>query len=369
MSFEPDSAVAPAVETPIAPLPAPETAPTPAVGPLVDSPEIRDHTRPDRIDPHPVIDLDKPLDQQLRDHEKSIAQQEIIDQSPHSLSSVAMPRTWSQDKAELWSKLDRPTQEYVLERARQESEATRLAQNRAAEAEQRADATVAPERERATQVASAYEAAFAALLFEHNGEFAQVRQALAQMTPEQRQQFLNSPQAAELNRRFEGRAAVLNQQGQALRQVFGEYQRSEEARQQQEFQQFGEQQDELFRQAVPDLAADPEKWSSFQEQTLSYLTDTIGIPEADVEALWTGTSKLTGAQVTRSHEFQRILADAVRYRDMLARAAAARPKIVPKPLAPGGGVQSTGPRDTPAAAAARGDMRAYNFLRNQGMGT
>jgi hypothetical protein len=95
MSLESDSAVAPAVEAPIAP--APEPAPSP-VGPLVDAPHIRDVAKPDRIDPEPVLNLDRPLNQQKADHEVLLRQQDELSQAPRPLSSVAMPRSWANEQ-------------------------------------------------------------------------------------------------------------------------------------------------------------------------------------------------------------------------------------------------------------------------------
>jgi hypothetical protein len=307
--------------------------------PVVDSPVIRERAAKPAKPDGPIIDLDKPIQPQVERHLEAVreAQQLVEPKPPREL-----PRSWPKERAGNWAKIDSDTQAYLLERDAEIAREVRTAQQERAEALSNAEATVAPAREQAQQMASAYENAFAGLLLEHNAEFRDMQQKFQAATPEQRQAWLASPEAAQWARNFEARHNALQQNGERLRLAFGEQQRAQEARQQQEFSAYADQQDEQFREFASDLASDPERWDAFQESAVGYLTDDVGIPVDAIEALWNGTSKLTGSQVVRSHEFQRVLHDAVQYRLGQARLAEAKPKIVPKPLSSqsyvGGGV-------------------------------
>jgi hypothetical protein len=351
--------------TPAAPAP----AAVPDVGnvvpdvPVVDIAEVRERAaKPEKVDPHPVVDLDKPIRAQVEAHRAAVREAAKPEPRPEP---KPMPRSWGKEHSERWAKIDAATQDYLLERDAEISREVRTAQQERAEALTNAEATVGPERERAQQYATAYENAFAGLMLEHNADYVQMQQKFQAATPEQRQAWLASPEAAQWARNFEARHQTLQRNGEGLRLMFGEQQRQQEARQQQEFAQYGDGEDEKFQQAFPDLANDPDKFDAFQDHAVDYLCGEIGIPEDTISDLWTGASKLTGSQVVRSSEFQRVLHDAVQWRISQARLAQARPKIVPKPLQsqsyPGGG---GGP--SLQALAARGDMSAYIAARRAG---
>jgi len=352
-----------APSAPIAPAPAPDVGNVVPDIPVVDLPNIRE-TKPEKVDA-PIIDLDKPIRPQVEAHREAVREAREA-QQPDVKPLRDLPRSWPKDRAEAWGKIDSATQEYLLERDVADQRVVREAMERAANADSAAEATVAPERERAQQYASAYENAFAGLLLEHNADFIQMQQKFQAATPEQRQQWLASPEAAQWARNFEARHQTLQRNGEGLRLMFGEHQRQQEARQAQEFSDYGEQQDKLWLQNHPALANDPEEFDRFQNEAVDYLSGDLGIPEHALSDLWTGASKLTGSQVVRSHEFQRVLHDAVQYRRMLARQAAIRPKIVPKPLSPGGGYASNGGGPSLQQLAARGDMGAYHAARRAG---
>src|SRR5262249_60614115 len=113
---------------------------------------------------------------------------------------------------------------------------------------------------------------------------------------------------------------------------------------------YADGEDAKFREFASDLTNDPERWGAFQNAVVDYAVSHVGIDEGVLADLWNGASKLTGPQVVRSREFQQILHDAVQYRLGLARARETRPKITPKPLAPGSTQPANGAPAPPATA-------------------
>ena len=126
----------------------------------------------------------------------------------------------------------------------------------------------------------------------------------------------------------------------------------------QKFTEFAEKQDADFRDMVPE-ASDPDKWEKIQDGVVDMLV-ADGWDEKDLAEKWNNDPTFRDAR------FQKVLYDAYQNRLKEARARAAKPKITPKPLPPGGGQPAQPPANSLAAAAARGDMNAYIALRAKG---
>jgi hypothetical protein len=188
------------------------------------------------------------------------------------------------------------------------------------------------------------------------------------------EQLARSPDGQKFVAEVGAESAAIQNHGRQIISQMQEAHRVESERRQQEFSAYSDQQDAAFRETAPE-AADPEKWDAFQDATLSYLTDDIGVSKDTIEEIWSGRSKLTAGQVMRSAEFQRVLADAVRYRQGEARRQAAyakleqqqreRSRAQSRPLQPGMGGPVVQP-GTLAQAAASGDMGTYLALRARG---
>jgi hypothetical protein len=259
---------------------------------------------------------------------------------------LRLPRSWDSDRADAWAKLDRDTQEYLLDHDKDAQRIIRTAQQEHAER-----VKVLQEREtRADQARQGYETAVSTALQVVQGralqDFADIRtpadvEMLARTSPERFAQF----QAARMQIEDLGRQLVQAQQDGARQKA-------------QKFTEFAEKQDADFRELVPE-AADPEKWDELQDGVVNMLVD-LGFDEKELAEKWNSDPAFRDAR------FQKVLYDAYQNRLKEARAKAARPKITPKPLSPGGGQPAQPPANTLAAAAARGDMRTYVQLRAKG---
>ncbi len=259
---------------------------------------------------------------------------------------LRLPRSWDSERADAWAKLDRDTQEYLLDH---DKDAQRIIRTTQQEHAERIKAL--QEREtKADQARQGYETAVGTALQVVQGralqDFADIRTpadvtVLAQTNPARFAEF----QAARMQIEDLGRQLVQAQQDGARQKA-------------QQFTEFAEKQDADFREMVPE-AADPEKWDQLQDGVVSMLVE-FGFDEKELGEKWNSDPAFRDAR------FQKVLYDAYQNRLKEARAKAARPKITPKPLSPGGGQPPQPPANTLAAAAARGDMRLYNQLRDKG---
>jgi hypothetical protein len=105
------------------------------------------------------------------------------------------------------------------------------------------------------------------------------------------------------------------------------------------------------RDVAPELA-DRDKRGPFQEKVKRFLTQDIGLSDQDLHNYqW----------AFRSAQGAKLVVKAMKYDEMVRRARNATPVAAPV-LKPGNLNGGSGQRDTPHAAAARGDMAAFDRL-------
>jgi len=231
------------------------------------------------------------------------------------------PRPWSKERQDAWTKLDRATQEYLLEHDREASTAVRKAQNEAAE---RAKAIEAKEQA-AEQVRKQYEDALPMLLQalqeQQQGEFADIK-SMADVEKMAREDW---PRYVQWDAQQKKIAAVQQQV-----QVSQTRQNQEKSA---KWNTFANEQDALFLEKAPELK-DKDAMTKATKGAVEMLKD-LGFKDDELGQLW------NSSELFRDHRFQLLIRDGVKFRE--ARAAAKKVTSVPKP-----------PVQRPGAAPQRG---------------
>ncbi len=234
--------------------------------------------------------------------------EETQEAPPVEKPTIEPPRSWSKEARERWATLDPDTQNYLLERDREDSTAIRNAQNQAAEERKALEA----QRLAAEQVQKQYESALPVLLQNMEtqvaGEFTDIKSMddVEKMARDDWPRF-NLWQAHQMK---------IN----AIRQELDasvERQNKEKAT---EWQTYVAKEDALFAESVPEIA-DPEKGPKLREQAVKYLKD-IGYTDTELAEQW-------NSGYLRNHKVQRAIVDAVKYREAQAQVKSTPPKPVP----------------------------------------
>ena len=230
---------------------------------------------------------------------------------------LELPRSWSRERSDAWAKLDRDTQQYLLDHDRDASATVRKAQNEAAEKLKGLTA-----REQATEQArQQFEQALPQLLHtlqsQQAGEFGDVR-TIADVERLAREDW---PRYLQWDLAQKKIAAVAQETLQAQQR------RSEAAERQ--FSEFARKEDDLFTERVPDMA-DPGKAAKLQAAAVAVLKD-LGFDEAELSQSWTGKGSIS----LRDHRVQLLIRDATLWRDAQAKAKTATAKPVPPVQRPG----------------------------------
>jgi hypothetical protein len=257
---------------------------------------------------------------------------------PAAEQPLDLPRSWAKDRAESWAKLDRDTQQYLLEHDSKASTEVRRTQNESAEQRKALDA----ERQQLEQVRTQYEQALPLFLQslqeQQQGQFADIKT----MTDVERMAREDWPRYA-LWDAHQKKVAAVNAEMQASQQ-----------RQQQEYQsqwsKFAQEQDAKFAESVPE-AKDPAKLTKLANSGRELLND-LGFTQSELDKLWSGENSVS----LRDARIQRLVVDAIRYREAKAAVPKAAAKTVPHVQRPGSPALHA--RDTDTAIAARD--KAFN---------
>jgi hypothetical protein len=228
---------------------------------------------------------------------------------------LELPRSWNKDKAEFWQKLDRPTQEYLLEQDKTASAEIRRVQNEAAE---KTKALTAKEQA-ADTARQQYEAAAQRNLQFLQGEMSRDFGDIKSIADVQKLATDDPFRFAQ----FQARQMQIQAQAKEVENL--ERQRAEEASN--KFDTWSKEQDEKFTKQFPEFA-DKEKSAKVREGIVTYLTKEVGVPEEQLPKLW-------NEHLFRDAMFQRVVYDASRFHaaQQKAKAAVAVPK--PAPQRPG----------------------------------
>jgi hypothetical protein len=235
---------------------------------------------------------------------------------PAEQPPLDLPRSWSKDRAEQWNRLDRETQEYLLDHDRTTSAEVRRAQNEAAE---RAKAIEA-ERQAYEQARQQYETQLPILLSSLQNQAAAEFQDITTWADVAAMQA-NDPIRYQRWDLYQKQAAAIQQEIQAA-----------QTRQQQEEQEgrqrFIAEETQRLYEVAPEFA-DPKQQPKLVSQIRELLTDKK-FSEEEVRAVG------QGAPISfYDHRVQLILRDAMRYRASQQALKNAPAKPAPQVQRPG----------------------------------
>jgi len=257
---------------------------------------------------------------------------ETQEAEPATRPPIAPPRSWTKDRAEHWAKLDPGTQEFLLEQDRKASEAVRRSQNELADERN----AVKAQREAAEKVRQQFEAKLnapvtsVALVEEKmRAEFGDLNntrdlEIMQQQDPFRfsRWQFLQTEWAG------------ANAEHQAIEQ------RQQHDRQSKR-SSYEAEQNKLLIEMVPEMA-EPNKAAVLRERAIVMLNSDLGLSN-DQLGRWMRDD--TGHEILSNAGIQKLMADGLKYRDILSA-----PKAVVKSDLP--------PVQRPGVARAHGSDRA-----------
>jgi len=282
-----------------------------------------------------------PQEQNAAPPQEATGEETTATSDPAETQPLDLPRSWAKDRAESWAKLDRDTQQYLLDHDSRASQEVRRTQNETAEQRKALEA----ERQQLEQVRSQYEQALPlfmqSLQEQQQGQFSDIKT----MADVERMAREDWPRYA-LWDAHQKKVAAVNAELQASQQ-----------RQHQEFQsqwsKFAQEQDARFAEAVPEMR-DPAKATKLSQAGASLLKD-LGFTHDDISKAWNGQASIS----LRDARVQRLVVDAIRYREAKAAVPKAAAKTVPNVQRPG----------SPALHAKDGDIRIANLekqLDNKG---
>lgn len=241
--------------------------------------------------------------------EEPTGETQAADAQPQEEAPLGPPRSWSKEQHEHWSKIDRATQEYLLAQDKQATRAINQAQHEAAE-------------ERKALNAERQSLAQALQLFEQNSHLAlQHLQSNAEFADIRTQADIDHLAATDWPRyiAFDNHMKKVeraNQQWQwAQQQQAAEYQEN--------WKNWSVQQDQAFREAVPEMA-DEAKGQALMKASIDTL-ENAGFSKDELKAWWNGQ-----AMSMRDARWQQIMLKAAKFDESQAKAK----QIVAKNLPP-----------------------------------
>ena len=245
---------------------------------------------------------------------------------------LELPRSWTRDRAEHWAKLDRDTQQFLLDHDRKASAEVRRAQNEAAEKLK----SITAKEQAAEQARQQYEQALPLVLQtlhqQQAGEFADI-QSMADVDKMANEDFI----------RF-GRWQAYQMKVAAVQNELKQTQERQTQEQSKQWSDFAKRQDELLLEKVPELA-DKTKAPALQKAAAEYLINE-GVPQERLSRLWNGQETLS----IREAWVQKAFVDATRYREAQAKARTATAKPIPPVQRPGVSQGKAADRDAKIAS-------------------
>jgi hypothetical protein len=355
------------------------------------------------------IDLDKPLEQEIERARGEGLAREVLDLAEKP-RPPDMPRSWATEDADTWAKLPPDLRAKIAEREQGREREFRKGQDAIARARKEAEAAqrersrgdtgldairismaaLAPELqaygegtpqevyarlqqespERAAEFAEKYrrfDVLHSHAVMEHRQRLLEAgrgQEVLEQMVGELKAAFpevKNIADAQKLARdnpeRYQQWTAAMQQLNAAQSHVRAVESQHQEAAQTQ-FREYADAEDAKFQAAIPEYN-DPARYEALQDAALDALIDDYGFDQRELAQAWNTNPLL------RDHRVQKMFAELGRMRLARARAAEARPKMPPKPQAPGSYRESNEGGSLEAMAKA-GNMKAYIEARRRG---
>lgn len=234
---------------------------------------------------------------------------------PADVPPLELPRSWSKDRAEHWNKLDRDTQQLLLDHDSKASAEVRRTQNEAADIRKAAEA----ERVKAEQARQQYETA--------------ASNTLQALQAQQGQEFADIKTDADVQKLASDDPFRYLQWRARQDQIVGlhnQVQQAQEQKQQEQVKRFTEwsaEQDEKFVKAAPEFA-DPAKADDARKKIVKYLTEVRGVPQETLPELWSNP-------VFRDVRFQLVVRDAANWHAAQQKAVTAAKQPIPPVQRPG----------------------------------
>lgn len=253
------------------------------------------------------------------------------DDSAEDLPPIDPPRSWTREDKELWKGLPRETQERLAERERSRETDFLRRQNEATEARKAATA----EAQQAQQARDQYKAGLDQLSVQLGAvlgsEFSDIKtwedvRALSREDPV---------------RHGEWQAAY--DQYQAVQQEQGRVAQEQQQQTAQQFQEYVAAETQRFLENAPEFA-DQKQAPQLQAEVRSMLVDDYRIAPEELNAVWNGAP-----MSFHDHRVQLIVRDALRYRQVVAKASTGKTKAPPKPASP--------PPQRPGTQPAKGEVK------------
>jgi hypothetical protein len=280
-------------------------------------------------DPAPVDQADPveqpELAQANADPETAPSEEPEAADPEENLPSIEPPRSWTKAEKERFQSLPRETQEYLHTREQERDRDFRRSQNEIAEQRK----AISAEREAAEKARKEYEAKLPSLMqtLQETGPFGDIRSMADVEKLQQEDPF-----------RFQ--AFQLHQwKLQAAQSEQAEIKTRQEQEQQSQWAQHVQKENELAAEYIPELA-DKVKGQTLTQRVATELLPELGFKDSELADLASGKSKLS----IYDHRVQRLLADAVKLRDIQSAKTAVAAKPLPPVQRPGTSKpQSSGP--------------------------
>ena len=257
---------------------------------------------------------------------------------PAEQPPIDPPRSWTQAEKERFQSLPRETQEYLHTREQERDRDFRRGQNEAAEQRKAYEA----EQTKARELQQKYEA-----------KLAQVMQTIQETGPFSDIRSMADVERLQVEDPFRLQAFQVHQMKLAATQA--ELQEAETRKAQEHYSEWTkhvQKENELAAEYIPELA-DKEKGEKLTKRVATELLPELGFKDSELNDLASGKQKLS----IYDHRVQRLLADALKLRDIKSA-----PKAVPQALPP---VQRPGV-SKPVANSNAGKIQALESkLNNQ----
>lgn len=233
-----------------------------------------------------------------------------------TLPPIDPPRSWTKAEKERFQSLPRETQEYLHAREQERERDFRRSQNEIADQRKAIEA----ERQKAEQARKEYEAKLPTLMqtLQETGPFGDIRNMADLERLQQEDPF-----------RFQ--AYQLHQwKLQAAQAEQAEVKARQEHEQQSQWAQHVQKENELAAEYIPELA-DKVKGQTLTQRVATELLPELGFKDSELADLASGKQGLS----IYDHRVQRLLADAVKLRDIQSAPKAVATKPIPPVQRPG----------------------------------
>lgn len=257
--------------------------------------------------------------------------------------AIEPPKSWTKDLHDHWNTLDPVLQERIVARDREDQTAIKRAFNEAADARKAVEVELAQAREAKQQYLNKVPSLDEIRQFVQNGPFADIKtqddaDALAQNDPFRYLQW----------DAYQKRMAGVAEQSRQAEALKTQEKLSKRA-------SYEAEQNKLLADLVPEMA-DPKKSVELRERAVSMLTDDLGMKRDQLER-WMNDD--IGHEILSNAGFQKLVADGLKYRDILSA-----PKAVVKADLPP--VQRPGVARAPGADKAALVQSLTDKLSNSG---